>query len=512
MIRRHQRGWLLAIFAALVVPLLWAPAAQAISKIKIREVYAGTNDDSYVELQAFADFIYAGNTLPGKSLILFDSDGDPTIRFTFVNENNLGASNTMFLIGDTGVQETFGKTADIIDPGMEIDPAAGAACWNVGDTPVDCVSWGAFTGEAKLQAYSKSKTGNAATPGGIPAGKAITRLITPNCPTWLEDEDDTDDTATDFVVDDPHPHPAGDFEFGPEFPCSSGMPDDTAIGQKPSGTANTGVAHFTYSATGATGYQCKLDNAVRFTACPSGGIEYAGLPDGTHLFQVRALNANGPDATPAVHLWTVDTQPPQGQILTAPPAQSFGRTASFTFASNEPAATFRCGLDAAPTSPCSSGIRLSSLSTGPHTFSVVAVDAGGNVQVTPASYSWMVSADPPATTIDAKPGDPTASSSATFSFHANRPDTVFECSLDGAEFSSCPTSGATYLDLTKGAHSFRVRAIDSDGVVEATPAAYSWTIAAPKKARKCRKGQRRKKVRGVVKCVKAPKPTRSQRR
>jgi len=165
MIKRHRRSWLLAIFAALMLPLLWAPAAHAISKVKIREVYSGTNDDSYVELQAYDYWGVAGETIPGKSLILFDAAGNPTVRFTFVKGDDLGSTRTMFLLGDTGVEQTFGQTPMVVDPDLEIDPTAGAACWNVGDTPIDCVSWGAFTGEAKLEAYSESKAGNPALPG-----------------------------------------------------------------------------------------------------------------------------------------------------------------------------------------------------------------------------------------------------------------------------------------------------------------------------------------------------------
>jgi hypothetical protein len=512
---RRQRRICLLIASVLVLPLLWAPAAHAISKIKIREVYSGTNDDSYVELEAFDYWGVAGQTLPGKSLVLFDPAGNPTIRFTFVKGDDLGSYNTFFLVGDTGVEQTFGLTPNVVDPDMEIDPAAGAACWNVGDTPIDCASWGAFTGEAKLEAYSESKAGNPAFPGGIPAGKAIKRTIAPNCPTWIEEEDDTDDSATDFFEADPEPHTPGNWpmENGEfiEHECVSGMPDDTAIGQKPSPVANSGSAHFTYSATGATSYQCKLDTAPRYSTCPSSGQDYTGLAEGLHLFEVRALNGNGYDKTPAAYVWRVDTQAPLSQFLSHPGSQSFGRSAVFTFGSNEPTATFLCGLDTAPSSPCASGIKLTGVTTGPHTFNIVAVDAAGNVQATPTSYTWTVNADPPQTTIDAKPGNPSASTTATFAYHANRPDTVFECSLDGAAFSSCPTGGATYVGLAKGSHTFSVRAIDSDDVVEASPPSYSFSIAPPRRPRACRKGYRKKTVRGKAKCVKVRRHKRHRR-
>ena len=387
MTRRRYRVTMIAA-CALVLPLLWASAAQAISIIKVREVYAGANNDSYVELEAYSSYVYAGDTLPGKSLILFDVEGNPTVRFTFSKGNNLGSDNTHFLIADTGEESSFGVVPDIVDPQMEINPAGGAACWNVGDTPVDCVAWGDFSGQAALQTYAGTGVGNPAFPAGIPAGKAIERSEAANCPTWLEGEDDTDDSAADFFEATPNPQ-------SPESPdpdehiCESGMPDDTAVVEKPATTSNDESPHFTYTATGATSFQCKLDEA-RFSACPAGGEDYSSLADGSHTFQVRALNANGPDASPAVYTWTVDTVAPEATIVTHPAAQSFGRSATFAFSSGEPGSTFRCSLDTSAAAGCRSGIVLQSLTAGSHTFNVTAIDAAGNAQASPTTYTWTV--------------------------------------------------------------------------------------------------------------------------
>jgi hypothetical protein len=75
--------------------------------------------------------------------------------------------------------------------------------------------------------------------------------------------------------------------------------------------------------------------------------------------------------------------------------------------------------------------------------------------------------------------------------------------MDGASFSSCPSSGATYTGLATGQHTFRVRAVDSDNEVEANPPAFSFAVVTPPPAGvTCRKGFRKKRVGGVVKCVK----------
>src|SRR6476646_8269395 len=108
MMRGHSRRLLLLTLAILVLPLLWATSASALSLVKVREIYPGSTDDSFVELQAFGSFLYSGETMPGKAVVLFDPTGHPTVSFTFTEKNDLGADDTSFLVGDTKVEETFG--------------------------------------------------------------------------------------------------------------------------------------------------------------------------------------------------------------------------------------------------------------------------------------------------------------------------------------------------------------------------------------------------------------------
>ncbi len=84
---------------------------------------------------------------------------------------------------------------------------------------------------------------------------------------------------------------------------------------------------------------------------------------------------------------------------------------------------------------------------------------------------------PPETTIDSGPEGTVDTSAASFNFSANEPGAIFECSLDGASFSSC-SSPKAYTDLPNGAHTFAVRAIDAAGNVDATPATRTWTVDA----------------------------------
>ena len=68
--------------------------------------------------------------------------------------------------------------------------------------------------------------------------------------------------------------------------------------------------------------------------------------------------------------------------------------------------------------------------------------------------------------------------SATFTFTASETGTGFQCSLDGSTFADC-TSPQSYSGLAPGTHTFQVRALDFVRNEDPTPAAQTWTIAAP---------------------------------
>jgi hypothetical protein len=82
---------------------------------------------------------------------------------------------------------------------------------------------------------------------------------------------------------------------------------------------------------------------------------------------------------------------------------------------------------------------------------------------------------PPETAIDSGPTGTVGSASASFAFSSTEAGSTFECSLDGAAFSSC-TSPEEYTSLAEGNHTFEVRAIDAAGNTDSTPAKSTWTV------------------------------------
>ncbi|MCX7624163.1 MAG: metallophosphoesterase [Thermomicrobium sp.] len=170
-----------------------------------------------------------------------------------------------------------------------------------------------------------------------------------------------------------------------------------------------------------------------------------------------------------------DTAPPETTITSGPPATTSETTATFAFAASEPA-TFQCSLDGGPVQPCTSPVTYSGLSAGLHTFSVTAIDSAGNVDPSPATWSWEIAApSAPDTTLTATPPVLTNQTTATFSFTATDAAATFECQLDAALATPC-TSPWTVTELGEGQHTFSVRAVDGEGDPDPTPAVWSWTV------------------------------------
>jgi parallel beta-helix repeat protein len=77
-----------------------------------------------------------------------------------------------------------------------------------------------------------------------------------------------------------------------------------------------------------------------------------------------------------------------------PSAQTTSTSAAFTFSSNQSGATFECVLDDDSFATCASSIMYDELEPGAHTFAVRAIDVAGNVDPTPAFFSWVIVASP----------------------------------------------------------------------------------------------------------------------
>jgi hypothetical protein len=254
---------------------------------------------------------------------------------------------------------------------------------------------------------------------------------------------------------------------------------DTTIDSHPGLGSNTGNVTFTFTSNPPGPlFECSLD-AGGYAPCTS-PKSYSGLQQGSHTFRVRAVNAAGPDLTPAQHSFVVDYFEPQTTITNVVPYTSMvypspSTTITFTFTSNESPPAFECSLDFAAFVACASPRTYSSVPDGPHSFRVRAVDLAGNADSSPDYWSWSVDATLPQTTITSGPSGTVASTAAQFNFSSNESMASFQCRLDGAAFATCyPT--VSLQNLANGTHTFEVRAVDQAGNADDTPAVRTWTV------------------------------------
>ena len=185
----------------------------------------------------------------------------------------------------------------------------------------------------------------------------------------------------------------------------------------------------------------------------------AGQTDGDALSLSYCGDVAAPDTT-------IETQPAD------PTNQTNG---TFTFSSDDPLAIFECKVDSGAFARCPATFETGVLTEGEHTLTVRAKDLSGNVDATPAIYTWTVDTTPPETDIGTAPANPTPSLTGTFTFDSDDTDATFECSLNGAAFVACPGTFTTPT-LAAGPQTISVRAKDLAGNVDPTPAIYPWVI------------------------------------
>ncbi|MFL5348871.1 MAG: adventurous gliding motility protein AgmC [Hyalangium sp.] len=282
---------------------------------------------------------------------------------------------------------------------------------------------------------------------------------------------------------------AGNNDASPDcYPWAVDLtPPDTLIDETSKPRNPTNVANVTFRFSGAGpggGYKCKLiPRDTNYTPCDSGSVTYTALGEAVYTFSVYAVDAAGntDEQNPATYSWQVDLTEPETTIDEAskPPNPTNSTSATFTFKGAGPNGKYRCQLDQGTYQPCDTGVQsYSGLEEGPHTFSVYAVDAAGNVDQSPATYTWVVDLTAPNTVIDpaSKPPDPTKDNSAHFRFSGAGVGGRYRCTLDSGTEEACDSGVKDYLNLIDGTHIFCVTAVDAATNKDPTPDCHNWRV------------------------------------
>lgn len=199
------------------------------------------------------------------------------------------------------------------------------------------------------------------------------------------------------VTMDREPQVLATFNFGSP-PVDTTPPTVTITSGPASGsTITTNAATFGFSADESAAFRCAYD-AGPFAPCTSpgpgtsGSHTRTGLTEGAHVFRVKGTDGADNTSAEVTRAFTVDlppppdTTPPQTTVTTKPPRKVFTSkkkakvTLGFTASERS---TFLCKVDDAAYKTCRSPYKVR-LALGKHTILVVAVDAAGNRDATPA--------------------------------------------------------------------------------------------------------------------------------
>jgi len=245
---------------------------------------------------------------------------------------------------------------------------------------------------------------------------------------------------------------------------------------------------FTEAESSAT-VECTLDG-VPFASCTS-PVDYVGLSAGSHTFQARATDTVGNVSAAASYTWSVNLSVPTIAIA-FPNVAGLYNDAGFNTGCGTASTDDVCGTaddDAAVTAVAVSVRRLSTglywngttFSAGSETWLAATGTNDWNYALAPTALAegdFTVRAraadganfgyDSRTFTVDrTAPAAPTLTSvppatsgpSATVAFSTTDATAGFHCRLDGGAWISC-ASPNTYSNLTSGAHTVDVRAVD----------------------------------------------------
>ncbi len=229
-----------------------------------------------------------------------------------------------------------------------------------------------------------------------------------------------------------------------------------------------------------------------YAICPE-VYSYTNLADGPHRICVYVTDTRGVvDPLPATWTWVIDTTAPETAIVPVLPPEDTSST-SVVFHYVDPTATstntFECSLDGGEWLDCNGKTETyRSLAEGEHLFEVRTVDPSGNVDPTPASFTWVVDLTAPCATISVHPTDPSQNPTAFFGFTASEPDVRYFCALDPTQaqlgrdgeplqsaYTACDAA-TTFGGLEDGEHTLWVYVVDQVGNLASCRASYTWVL------------------------------------
>ena len=213
---------------------------------------------------------------------------------------------------------------------------------------------------------------------------------------------------------------------------------------------------FSVSDSTTTTTLCSVDSQT-FVFCTSPYRIFNNLSEGAHALTVRATDSTEHSSDTTLS-WTVDYTAPSIAITGGPTGATNTHTPTFSFTTD--AVQLRCSIDNGAYLGCGNPFTTGYLSSASHKLVVEAFDAAGNTAF--ATRDFWVDTIPPFVGFDlVLPAQGWPLGYVAFKWNTLEYAT-FECSLDGAAFSTCDTP-TTVAPGFGASHTFTVRATDLAG-------------------------------------------------
>ncbi len=232
-----------------------------------------------------------------------------------------------------------------------------------------------------------------------------------------------------------------------------------------------GPAHLTlecgspYSDPGATAIDaCAGD--LTFHIVRSGSVDTSA--PGSYAVHYSVSDPSGLTAELDRAVTVVDTQAPHISCP-APIVTEVLEASEATVTPGAAHATDTCDVAVPVSHPSQTRFPL-----GTTVLTYTATDGSGNTASCTSTITVLLILLPD-TYIVSGPPEETKDTHARFEFAASKPQVTFECSLEGSDFEECSQSTA-FHGLSEGPHQLLVRARDSLGNVDPTPASGTWTV------------------------------------
>jgi len=265
---------------------------------------------------------------------------------------------------------------------------------------------------------------------------------------------------------------------------------ETQIINPPIGIVYTADYSFQLRGSDISKYKWRLDGK-EWQETTDAFVTPQNLSDGWHVFEAQALSQNNVEGPTPIQIRfqvKVDKNLPDTEIINAPKPQEIVKSEDYTFqlqGSDVSRYQWRLDGDKAWHEVKDTSVTLNELSDGTHVLEARAINKDGGIDPTSAIASFQISAQLPDTKIKIEFDSPIKTSDVTISFTGNDLQTPtdklrYSWRIDGGDW-SVPSNetGITLKELDNGRHLFEIKAIDTDGNEDETPAEISFQIAVP---------------------------------